>query len=174
MEMVVMEIKQGRINAANNQQQNNNEPGGATSILIQQEIIQKERKIFDLERRLRHKDEEIDKLKAERDRLLQISNDLRAELNNTQRMLQEREQMMNQDLSEEYLINNVNQDDNQQFYSNRTGTQYGDTAVAFQRYSPDYINIQTSRDREGRSTADFLRRSSINQDANEDEPWRDK
>jgi 3-methyladenine DNA glycosylase Tag len=51
-------------------------------------VIQKERRIFDLEKKLRSKDDEIDRLKAERDRLVVISNELRAELNNAQRLLQ--------------------------------------------------------------------------------------
>jgi len=38
----------------------------------------KERKIIDLERRLKTKEDEIDRLKAERDKLAAISNDLRA------------------------------------------------------------------------------------------------
>jgi len=47
---------------------------------LQEELIRKERKIYELERKLRHKEDEIGKLKQERDRLVQISNDLRGEL----------------------------------------------------------------------------------------------
>ncbi len=45
-------------------------------------MIGKERRIFELERKLKQKDDEIERLKEERDRLITISNDLRAELNN--------------------------------------------------------------------------------------------
>jgi hypothetical protein len=48
---------------------------------MQSEIISKERRIGDLEKKLRQRDEEIERLKGERDRLVLISNDLRAELN---------------------------------------------------------------------------------------------
>ena len=46
-------------------------------------MIAKERKIFELERKLRSKEDEIEKLKSERDRLANISNELRAELSNS-------------------------------------------------------------------------------------------
>jgi len=45
---------------------------------MQREIMTKERKIGDLEKKLRGRDEDIERLKAERDRLIAISNDLRA------------------------------------------------------------------------------------------------
>jgi len=64
---------------------------------MQQEIILKERRIGDLEAKLRSRDESIQRLKTERDRLVTISNDLRAELNTTQRRLIE--------YSEEALLN---------------------------------------------------------------------
>ena len=48
--------------------------------MLQKEIIAKERKIFDLERRLSYSAEEVRKLKDERDRLVEISNDLRAQV----------------------------------------------------------------------------------------------
>ena len=38
---------------------------GNTNIVMQQEIISKERKIFELERQVRVKDEEIERLKTE-------------------------------------------------------------------------------------------------------------
>lgn len=44
---------------------------------------------MDFERRLRQRDEEIDRLKKERDRLVQISNELRAQLNAAERRILE-------------------------------------------------------------------------------------
>ena len=58
-------------------------------MLLQREIIAKERKVFDIERRLRQSADEVRKLKDERDRLVQISNDLRAELNRARRTISE-------------------------------------------------------------------------------------
>ena len=58
-------------------------------MLLQKEIIAKERKVFDLERRLRQSADEVRKLKDERDRLVQISNELRAELNRARRTISE-------------------------------------------------------------------------------------
>ena len=49
----------------------------------------KERKIIDLERRLKAKEDEIDRLKAERDKLAAISNDLRAQVNMAERRILE-------------------------------------------------------------------------------------
>ena len=49
----------------------------------------KDRRINELERKLRHRDEELERLKIERDRLVSISNDLRGELNISQRRLLE-------------------------------------------------------------------------------------
>jgi predicted RNase H-like nuclease (RuvC/YqgF family) len=54
---------------------------------MQQEIIFKERKIGDLERKLRERDEEIHGLKAERDRLVQISGELSGKLSIAERRL---------------------------------------------------------------------------------------
>jgi len=50
-------------------------------------MIFKERRIFELERKLKAKEEEVEKLKEERDRLISISNELRAELNTAQKQL---------------------------------------------------------------------------------------
>ena len=47
---------------------------------MQQEIISKERKIFELERKPKHKEDEVQRLKEERN-LVEISNNLRAKLN---------------------------------------------------------------------------------------------
>ena len=41
----------------------------------------KERKIGELEKKLRSREDDVDRLKSERDRLIMISNELRAELN---------------------------------------------------------------------------------------------
>ena len=59
---------------------------------MQQEIIFKERKIGDLERKLRQRDEEIHGLKAERDRLVQISGELSGKLSMAERRLYENAQ----------------------------------------------------------------------------------
>lgn len=56
---------------------------------MQAEIIHKERKINDLERKLRQREDECERLKQERDRLVSISNELRGELNIAQRRLLE-------------------------------------------------------------------------------------
>ena len=58
-------------------------------MLLQKEIIAKERRAFDLERRLQQSANEVQRLKDERDRLVQISNELRAELNRTKRTVSE-------------------------------------------------------------------------------------
>jgi chromosome segregation ATPase len=57
--------------------------------VMQQEIIKKERRISELERKLRSREEDLERLKQERDRLVQISNDLRGELNIAQRRILE-------------------------------------------------------------------------------------
>lgn len=67
----------------------NNGMAGEQAISMQREIIVKERKIGDLERRLRARDEEVERLKVERDRLITISNELRGELNVAERRLLE-------------------------------------------------------------------------------------
>jgi hypothetical protein len=54
---------------------------------MSKEMINKERRISDLEKRFRVKSEECERLKVERDRLVNISNDLKAELNGAQRRL---------------------------------------------------------------------------------------
>jgi hypothetical protein len=51
---------------------------GNSNLLLQREIIAKERKTFDLERKLVAASEELNKLKQERDRLIQISSELKA------------------------------------------------------------------------------------------------
>jgi len=56
---------------------------------MQQEIMKKERRIAELERKLKSRDDELERLKQERDRLVQISNDLRGELNIAQRRVLE-------------------------------------------------------------------------------------
>jgi hypothetical protein len=56
------------------------------------EIIHKERRINDLERKLRLREDECERLKQERDRLVAISNELRGELNIAQRRLLENAQ----------------------------------------------------------------------------------
>ena len=56
---------------------------------LQQEIIAKQRRIYDLEGTLVRSLQEVHRLKVERDRLVEISNDLRAQLNKTKRMVSE-------------------------------------------------------------------------------------
>lgn len=58
-------------------------------MLMQQEIIAKQRRIYDLEGTLVRSQQEVHRLKAERDRLVEISNDLRAQLNKTKRTVSE-------------------------------------------------------------------------------------
>lgn len=55
--------------------------------MLQREIINKERKAFELEKNLSQKSAEVNRIKDERDRLVNISNDLRAELNKTKRTI---------------------------------------------------------------------------------------
>ena len=57
-----------------------NEKGG-------QDDPQKDAKIWELNQKLSRKEEQIIRLKEERDRLIQISNDLRADLNRSQRLV---------------------------------------------------------------------------------------
>ena len=61
--------------------------------MLQKEIIAKERKVFDLERRVNQATGEVIKLREERDRLVNISNDLRAELNKAKRQISELKRM---------------------------------------------------------------------------------
>ena len=62
-------------------------------LLLQQEIISKERKVFDLERRVAASAGEVIRLKEERDRLVFISSDLRAQLNKAKRQIYECERI---------------------------------------------------------------------------------
>jgi chromosome segregation ATPase len=56
---------------------------------MQAEIIHKERRINELERKLRQREDDCERVKQERDRLVAISNELRGELNIAQRRLLE-------------------------------------------------------------------------------------
>jgi predicted RNase H-like nuclease (RuvC/YqgF family) len=56
-----------------------------SNLLLQREIIAKERKSFDLERQLRSREDDLRKLRAERERLIDISSELKAELNKVKR-----------------------------------------------------------------------------------------
>lgn len=56
---------------------------------MQQEIIAKQRRLFDMDGKLVAAQREILKLKDERDRLVHISNELRAELNKAKRTISE-------------------------------------------------------------------------------------
>lgn len=76
-----------RANSAAGQGAGGSDP--QAQLLLQKEIIAKERRIFDLERKLRQSTDEVRKLKDERDRLVQISAELRAELNRTRRTVAE-------------------------------------------------------------------------------------
>ena len=54
---------------------------------MQKEIISKERRIFELEKKFSLSKDEVGRLKLERDRLVEISNNLRAELIKTKSKL---------------------------------------------------------------------------------------
>eukprot|EP00347_Sterkiella_histriomuscorum_P021617 403333356 len=160
MEMVVMEIKQGRIQGAN---KNNSQANPSANILIQQEIIQKERRIFELERKLKHKDDELDKLKAERERLLQISSELRAELNTAQKLLQEREnQSQSADYSQDYQPHLVNIDILPDSARNNPNSQRlpGFTNHQDILFPSNFHQNKGYQGSGGRETADFYRRNS--------------
>ena len=90
METIVLQVKEGKLEAefAKYQEQANKDI--QTQLLaMQREIMTKERKIGDLEKKLRGRDEDIERLKAERDRLIAISNDLRAQLNQAHKRITE-------------------------------------------------------------------------------------
>jgi len=57
--------------------------------MLQREIINKERRAFDLERGLVQKQAENQRMKEERDKVLEISSNLRAELNRAKRSVLE-------------------------------------------------------------------------------------
>ena len=56
---------------------------------MQKEIIAKQRRILDLEQALVRSQQEVNRLKEERDRLIEISNGLRAQLNKTKQTVSE-------------------------------------------------------------------------------------
>ncbi len=78
----------------------------------------KDRQIRDLESRISSKDNEIARLKEERDRLIQISNDLRADLNRSQRLVND---LMNREMRTAPATdrNNVNDKPYNQNYASR-------------------------------------------------------
>lgn len=84
MERVMLEVKELKKDADFSR---NNGMAGEQALSMQREIIAKERKIAELERRLRARDDEVERLKVERDRLIAISNELRGELNVVERRL---------------------------------------------------------------------------------------
>jgi len=84
MERVMLEVKELKKDADFSR---NNGMAGEQALSMQREIIAKERKIAELERRLRARDDEVERLKVERDRLIAISNELRGELNVAERRL---------------------------------------------------------------------------------------
>lgn len=86
MEVIVLKIQEERLQG---EYKRNNSQANEQLLAMQQELIAKERRIGDLERKLRQREEEIGRVKAERDRLVVISNDLRAELNQAQRRILE-------------------------------------------------------------------------------------
>jgi len=61
---------------------------------MQKEIIAKQRRILDLEQALVRSQQEVNRLKEERDRLIEISNDLRAQLNKTKQTVSEYKGML--------------------------------------------------------------------------------
>ena len=61
---------------------------------MQKEFIAKQRRILDLEQALVRSQQEVNRLKEERDRLIEISNDLRAQLNKTKQTVSEYKGML--------------------------------------------------------------------------------
>lgn len=61
---------------------------------MQKEIIAKQRRILDLEQALVRSQQEVNRLKEERDRLIEISNDLRAQLNKSKQTVSEYKGML--------------------------------------------------------------------------------
>lgn len=70
-----------------------------TKQILQKDIISKERRIFDLERQLLYMNSELNKLKTERDRLVQISAELKAELNKVKRSASEYQRLQTPDVA---------------------------------------------------------------------------
>ena len=86
----IIDIMKVEMQEVLNKAQNNNDPGDPDAqLILQREIISKERRMFEIERTLRVRDEEVRRLKEERDRLVSISNELRAELNRSKRVISE-------------------------------------------------------------------------------------
>jgi len=86
-------------------------------LILQREIINKERRAFDLERQLQNAFAEIQKLRAERDRLVGISSELRAELNKARRSVYEYKRLIEENAAHmgspnARLSNNPNMDVN--------------------------------------------------------------
>ena len=49
-------------------------------LVLREKLIEKEKRILELTRKLKSRDEELKRTRAERDRLAEVSNELRAEL----------------------------------------------------------------------------------------------
>ena len=81
METIVARVKQEYINDQDSAQSER------SHIVLQQAIIQKTQKVNELTNELDKLQDQMLRLKAERDRLIQISNDLRADLNRSQRLV---------------------------------------------------------------------------------------
>ena len=84
MEGVLKQVAQNKV-PLGQQLDQDSEP--QANVLLQREIIAKERRIYDLERKLQQNMLEVGRLKEERDRIIQISSDLRAELNKAKGMI---------------------------------------------------------------------------------------
>lgn len=102
MEVIVLKVQEEKLQG---DFKRNNSQANEQLALMQAEVIAKERRIGDLEKKLRQREEEIERLKGERDRLVLISNDLRAELNQSQRRIleqaedaMEREGLLNEEM----------------------------------------------------------------------------
>ena len=111
MNTVMLEVKEGKLQAdfAKRAEQLNQQNSDQI-LAMQQEIIIKERRIGDLERKLRQRDEEIAGLKTERDRLVQISGELAGKLSIAERRLFEQAQDA-LDVNDESKINYMDMQD---------------------------------------------------------------
>ena len=89
MEAIVLKVHEDKLTT---DFEKNNPQSNERVAMMQSEIIMKERKIGELEKKLRSREDDVDRLKSERDRLIMISNELRAELNLAQRRIVEQEQ----------------------------------------------------------------------------------
>lgn len=89
MEQVLKEIEKRGVKLNRDLDEPKSELDSLTNLTLQKQIIQKEKVIFELERKLTASRDQILKLKEERERLVQISSQIKAELNKKQALIQE-------------------------------------------------------------------------------------